>query len=371
MRLHCTPSKSTTDGNLDYYLADVLTVDVYYPFGMLMPGRKYTAGDGFRYGFNGKENDDEVKGEANQQDYGLRIYDSRIAKFLSSDPLSMAFPYYSPYQFAGNTPIQAIDLDGGEPKGYKWNNPYVASHPGSGVTPIPSEYDQLPLQGSVGDYNGIINAYAVQDITNKTYLIYEDVHGTRQWAVEYENGQWKGSVNEFKWNNAPNAADALAAMTLAPLIGVPGLVAAGAGGSYLASQMVNLAANVYPWLPTIGAAGRTTAEFLDESGSIGATGNVNKVIVAENRLRHIFRKRTGHFSRDTPEARKILEDLANEPTNLHGGDKHGNSWYAKLNEKGQQYWAEVRDGKIINGGINETPKIFNSESGFSAIEKPK
>ena len=28
------------------------------------------------------------------------------------DPLASSLPFYSPYQFAGNTPIQAIDLDG-------------------------------------------------------------------------------------------------------------------------------------------------------------------------------------------------------------------------------------------------------------------
>jgi len=40
---------------------------------MVMPGRKYSGSPGYRYGFNGKENDNEVKGEGNQQDYGLRI----------------------------------------------------------------------------------------------------------------------------------------------------------------------------------------------------------------------------------------------------------------------------------------------------------
>ena len=78
-----------------------------------MPGRKYSAGTGYRYGFNGKEN--EVKGESNQQDYGMRIYDPRIGKFLSVDPLTSDYPWYTPYQFAGNDVARNIDLDGGEP----------------------------------------------------------------------------------------------------------------------------------------------------------------------------------------------------------------------------------------------------------------
>jgi RHS repeat-associated protein len=91
-------------------------VQDYYAFGMQMPGRKLSGG--YRYGFNGKENDNEVKGEGNQQDYGMRIYDGRIGKFLSVDPLTKGFPQLTPYQFASNSPIANIDLDGGEAKYY-------------------------------------------------------------------------------------------------------------------------------------------------------------------------------------------------------------------------------------------------------------
>jgi RHS repeat-associated protein len=87
----------------------------YYPFGMLMPQRSFSS-ENHRFGFNGKENDNEIKDIGNQQNYGLRIYDPRIARFLSIDPLSSSFPWWTPYAFAGNTPIQAIDLDGGEIK---------------------------------------------------------------------------------------------------------------------------------------------------------------------------------------------------------------------------------------------------------------
>jgi hypothetical protein len=47
---------------------------------MMMPGRSYAVNAGYRYGFNGKENDNEVKGEGNQQDYGMRIYDPRLVQ---------------------------------------------------------------------------------------------------------------------------------------------------------------------------------------------------------------------------------------------------------------------------------------------------
>jgi RHS repeat-associated protein len=80
---------------------------------MVMPGRKYPAASGvYRYGFNGKENDNEVKGEGNQQDYGMRIYDPRLMRFLSVDPISNDYPELTPYQFASNRPIDGIDQDG-------------------------------------------------------------------------------------------------------------------------------------------------------------------------------------------------------------------------------------------------------------------
>jgi RHS repeat-associated protein len=90
---------------------------------MVQPGRKYTI-DSYRYGFNGKENDNEVKGEGNQQDYGMRFYDPRIAKFISIDPLAKKFPYLSPFQYAANKPIWCIDIDGLEDLPYTDKNKY-------------------------------------------------------------------------------------------------------------------------------------------------------------------------------------------------------------------------------------------------------
>ncbi|MFO0362977.1 MAG: RHS repeat-associated core domain-containing protein [Flavobacteriales bacterium] len=66
-----------------------------------------------RYGFNGKEVDSEgMGGGSSTYDYGFRIYNAQLGKFLSVDPLCASYPYYTPFQFAGNMPIWAIDLDG-------------------------------------------------------------------------------------------------------------------------------------------------------------------------------------------------------------------------------------------------------------------
>jgi RHS repeat-associated protein len=104
------------DGNnYSHYESVVVSVTDYSPFGVSLTGRTFTTTEGYRYGFNGKEEDKEGMGGGKQTyDYGFRIYNPALAKFLSVDPLSASYPWYTPYQFAGNKPIWAIDLDGKE-----------------------------------------------------------------------------------------------------------------------------------------------------------------------------------------------------------------------------------------------------------------
>jgi RHS repeat-associated protein len=81
---------------------------------MLMPGRTFKAGTStnYRYGFNGKENDNEVKGVGNEIDYGMRYYDPRVGRFMSVDPDFESFPWNSGYAYAENDVIRSTDLDG-------------------------------------------------------------------------------------------------------------------------------------------------------------------------------------------------------------------------------------------------------------------
>lgn len=106
------------DGN-----AVVLSASDYYPFGMQMPNVNNVTGN--RYGFNGKEKDTEgLGGGGSTYDYGFRIYNAQIGKFLSVDPLTKGYPMLTPYQFASNRPIDLIDIDGLEggvpPQVYKF-----------------------------------------------------------------------------------------------------------------------------------------------------------------------------------------------------------------------------------------------------------
>ncbi len=58
------------------------------------------------------ERDDEVKGKGNSYDFGARMFDTRLGRWLSVDPHSFNYPGHSPYNFVNNTPLSAIDSDG-------------------------------------------------------------------------------------------------------------------------------------------------------------------------------------------------------------------------------------------------------------------
>ena len=81
---------------------------------MMMPGRKYqaTSAVSYRYGFNGKEKLDEIKGDGNGYDFGTRILDPRLGRWLSVDPMQRKYPDVAPYVAFGNNPISVIDPDG-------------------------------------------------------------------------------------------------------------------------------------------------------------------------------------------------------------------------------------------------------------------
>lgn len=66
----------------------------------------------YRYGFNGKEKDDEINVNGGDYDFGERIYDSRLGRWLSVDPLANQAPAWTPYRAFFNNPNYFVDLDG-------------------------------------------------------------------------------------------------------------------------------------------------------------------------------------------------------------------------------------------------------------------
>ena len=112
----------TSGTSVDYFSSEILSASDYFVFGGELSGRQFNSNNAVN-GFNGKRKDLEgMGGGGTTYDYGFRIYNPNLGRFLSVDPLSKSYPWYTPYQFAGNKPIVAIDLDGLEE--YIVNNIY-------------------------------------------------------------------------------------------------------------------------------------------------------------------------------------------------------------------------------------------------------
>lgn len=82
----------------------------YYPFGWIVPGRNLASG--YRFGFQGQEMDNEMKGLGGSINYKYRVHDPRIGRFLSIDQLTKDFPHNSPYAFSENRVIDGVELEG-------------------------------------------------------------------------------------------------------------------------------------------------------------------------------------------------------------------------------------------------------------------
>ncbi|MGB0897221.1 MAG: RHS repeat domain-containing protein [Flavobacteriaceae bacterium] len=96
---------------------DVWAGKEYHPFGMLLPNR-HGSSDGYRYGFQGQEKDDEIKGIVNSYDFGARMLDSRVGRWFTKDKLESSYPSHSTYNFVLNNPIYLVAPDGNAP--YDW-----------------------------------------------------------------------------------------------------------------------------------------------------------------------------------------------------------------------------------------------------------
>jgi RHS repeat-associated protein len=102
-------------GTVAYYDANVLSYSDYYPFGMVMPGRDGSSSE-YRYGYQGSEKDNEVKGEGNSYTTHYRQLDVRTGRWLTLDPKAQSMPWQSPYCSMDNNPAVLNDINGDKVK---------------------------------------------------------------------------------------------------------------------------------------------------------------------------------------------------------------------------------------------------------------
>jgi hypothetical protein len=104
--------KTETAGTETAYKPELLSATDYFPFGMQMPGRVVVNGEGYRYGFQGQESENEMYGDGNASFYKYRISNNWNGRFFAVDPLAASFHWNSQYAFSENSVIAYIELEG-------------------------------------------------------------------------------------------------------------------------------------------------------------------------------------------------------------------------------------------------------------------
>ncbi len=234
---------TTTTGDIDEWTwtADVTDHFSYYPFGMLEPGRQkqlntVDAG-GYRFGFNGHEKDDEWTGVTGSHlNFGARIYDSRIGRWLSVDPRAHEYPWQTTYAYHRNNLIAWIDyLGGGDPPTVvngvyfvKLKNPTANIVSNLGMTTFTGRVKGMYDNNKTDDYTVNLQQYGVNSIwsypaaaartasvttgSNPFSLLGQNVQRgevtgeatdeRRGYLAQDENGKWSGGLGNPPENSA-------------------------------------------------------------------------------------------------------------------------------------------------------------------------
>ena len=131
---------------------------------MTVPTRSYSS-PLYRYGFQGQEKDDEIKGAGNSINYKFRMYDPRIGRFLSIDPMLSEYPWNSTYAFAENKLGLGTELEGKELKYLNGELVYEVQS-GQGPSQIAQDINLSENMKKFG-YSGILSNW--RDIVGANY----------------------------------------------------------------------------------------------------------------------------------------------------------------------------------------------------------
>ncbi len=157
----------------------------YPPFGSSLPNRTWNDGNrGYRFGFNGKEKDSETARD--NFDFGARIYDGRLGRWLSLDPLMKKYVDATPYSFSLDCPIYFTDIDGRDiivntdnVKNPKYDGPVIKCL--EDVAKIKCDFDFV--KNETGGYNFVV------DLTKQYSFQYQ------QFLVANHKYSWEGNAD--------------------------------------------------------------------------------------------------------------------------------------------------------------------------------
>jgi RHS repeat-associated protein len=166
------------------FLADVIQITDYSPFGVQLDGRNLVKSEAAksRFGYQNQERDDEIKGSGNSVNYTFRMHDPRLGRFMSIDPLSRNYPWNSTYAFSENRVIDGVELEGLE-----WENIKLESGKQIAIqVTVNFQIDNVPKGYSIDDYK-----IEIQSQFNKTIML--SSNGLLEGIIKFDN-----TVNENK-----------------------------------------------------------------------------------------------------------------------------------------------------------------------------
>jgi RHS repeat-associated protein len=67
-----------------------------------------TVSGGYRFGFSSKEKINEISGPGKSYDFGDRIFDPRLCRWMKIDSEVNKLPYFSSYGFVNSNPLRFI-----------------------------------------------------------------------------------------------------------------------------------------------------------------------------------------------------------------------------------------------------------------------
>jgi len=188
-------------------------------------------GDDYRFGFNGQEKDNEVKGMGNSVNFKYRMEDTRLGRFFSVDPLASKFPWNSPYAFAENDVIRSKELEGLEAyrlsvssgenntKSYnlQWdekakplenNQVYLNDDGGKNdevvsTDQVNSRYGSLPYLNPTTAPSSVLGTMGYYKWRTADFNLRTDLANVNQSAPEYYMGYGDKYINRFTNELAP------------------------------------------------------------------------------------------------------------------------------------------------------------------------